>query len=62
MTVLLLSLQTQAAGLTLVRANHVFLLEPALDPAIEQQVGGQSKVDGRASHRLLRVCCSWPLP
>lgn len=25
------------AGLTLVRANHVFLLEPALDPAIEQQ-------------------------
>ena len=40
MTVLLLSLQTQAAGLTLVRANHVFLLEPALDPAIEQQVGG----------------------
>lgn len=25
------------AGLTLVRASHVFLLEPALDPAIEQQ-------------------------
>lgn len=25
------------AGLTLVRANHVFLLEPSLDPAIEQQ-------------------------
>jgi hypothetical protein len=35
--VLLLSLQTQAAGLTLVRASHVILLEPALDPAIEQQ-------------------------
>jgi len=25
------------AGLTLVQANHVFLLEPALDPAVEQQ-------------------------
>ena len=25
------------AGLTLVRANHVFLLEPSIDPAIEQQ-------------------------
>lgn len=35
--VFLLSLQAGAQGLTLVRANHVFLLEPALDPAIEQQ-------------------------
>ena len=25
------------AGLTLVRANHVFLLEPAMDPAVEAQ-------------------------
>jgi SNF2 family DNA or RNA helicase len=36
-TVFLLSLGTAAAGLTLTRANHVYLLEPALDPAIEQQ-------------------------
>ena len=35
--VMLLSLQTQAAGLTLVRASRVFLLEPATDPSIEQQ-------------------------
>ncbi|KDD72624.1 hypothetical protein H632_c3113p1 [Helicosporidium sp. ATCC 50920] len=35
--VLLLSHRTGAAGLTLVRASHVFLLEPSLDPAIEQQ-------------------------
>ena len=35
--VMLLSLQTQAAGLTLVRASRVFLLEPALDASIEQQ-------------------------
>ena len=33
----LLSLQHGAAGLTLVRANHVFLLDIAADPAIEQQ-------------------------
>lgn len=35
--VFLLSHRVGAAGLTLVRANHVFLLEPALEPAIEQQ-------------------------
>jgi hypothetical protein len=35
--VFLLSHRAGAAGLTLVRANHVFLLEPALDPSIEQQ-------------------------
>lgn len=35
--VFLLSLREGAAGLTLVRASQVFLLEPALDPAIEQQ-------------------------
>lgn len=35
--VFLLSMRSGAAGLTLTRANHVFLLEPALDPAIEQQ-------------------------
>ena len=42
--VFLLSHRVGAAGLTLVRASHVFLLEPALDPSIEQQVreGGQS--------------------
>jgi hypothetical protein len=32
-----LSHPRRPAGLTLVRANNVFLLEPALDPAIEQQ-------------------------
>ncbi len=34
---LLLTNNQQPAGLTLVRASHVFLLEPALEPAIEQQ-------------------------
>ncbi|KAG1672797.1 hypothetical protein FOA52_002785 [Chlamydomonas sp. UWO 241] len=67
--VLLLSLQTQAAGLTLVRASHVFLLEPAMDPAIEQQAVarvhriGQTRetvvtrllVDGTVEMEVLRV-------
>ena len=35
--VFLLSHRAGAAGLTLVRANHVYLLDPAMDPAIEQQ-------------------------
>lgn len=35
--VFLLSHKAGAQGLTLVRASHVFLLEPALEPAIEQQ-------------------------
>ena len=35
--VLLLSTQAGGAGLTLVQANHVYLLEPSLDPALEQQ-------------------------
>ncbi|KAK9830399.1 hypothetical protein WJX72_011536 [[Myrmecia] bisecta] len=39
--VFLLSLKAGAAGLTLVRANHVFLLEPAVDPAIAQQAIGR---------------------
>jgi SNF2 family DNA or RNA helicase len=35
--VFLLSHRAGAQGLTLVRASRVFLLEPALEPAIEQQ-------------------------
>jgi SNF2 family DNA or RNA helicase len=35
--VFLLSLRAGSAGLTLTAATRVFLLEPALDPAIEQQ-------------------------
>ncbi|KAF5839332.1 P-loop containing nucleoside triphosphate hydrolase protein [Dunaliella salina] len=35
--VFLLSLQHGAAGLTLCRANHVFMIDVSLDPAIEQQ-------------------------
>lgn len=35
--VFLIGQKAGAQGLTLVRANHVFLLEPSIDPSIEQQ-------------------------
>ena len=35
--VFLIAQKAGAQGLTLVRANHVFLLEPSVDPSIEQQ-------------------------
>lgn len=38
---LLMLLKTTSAGLTLVAANNVFLLEPSLDPAVEQQAVGR---------------------
>lgn len=67
--VFLLPMRTAAAGLTLTRASHVFLLEPALDPAVEQQaVGrvhriGQTRpvvvyrllVEGTVEERILEV-------
>jgi hypothetical protein len=37
-TVFLLSVRTGAVGLTLTRANRVYLMEPAVNPALEQQV------------------------
>lgn len=48
-TVLLMLLKTTSAGLTLVVANNVFLLEPSLDPAVEQQAVGRV-------HRVGQVC------
>lgn len=50
--VFLLSHRAGAAGLTLVRANHVFLLEPALEPAIEQQAVARV-------HRIGQQRCVW---
>ena len=50
-------LQWHHAGLTLVRANHVFLLEPALDPAIEQQaVARVHRIGQNRYHCRDRAC------
>ena len=53
--VLLLSLRRGAQGLTLTRANHVMLLEPALEPAIEQQaISRVHRVGQKRPVRILR--------
>ncbi|PRW05825.1 E3 ubiquitin- ligase SHPRH [Chlorella sorokiniana] len=52
--VFLLSHRAGAAGLTLVRANHVYLLEPALDPSIEQQA--VARVHRIGQQRPVTVC------
>jgi SNF2 family DNA or RNA helicase len=36
-SVFLLTMRTGAVGLTLTTATHVFLMDPALNPALEQQ-------------------------
>jgi hypothetical protein len=51
--VFLLSHRAGAQGLTLTRANHVILLEPALEPAIEQQA--ISRVHRVGQNRPVRV-------
>lgn len=41
MEVFLLSVKTGSVGLNLTRANHVFMLEPCLNPALELQAIGR---------------------
>ena len=41
-TVFLLSMRAGAVGINLTAANHVFLLEPALNPALEAQAIGRA--------------------
>lgn len=54
--VFLLSHRAGAAGLTLTRANHVFLLEPSLDPGLEQQaVARVHRVGQRRPVRIHRL-------
>lgn len=40
-TVFLLSIRTGAVGLTLTAASHVYMLEPCLNPALEEQAVGR---------------------
>jgi len=56
--VFLLSLQHGAAGLTLVRANHVFMIDISLDPAIEQQaVARVHRIGQQRPVRVTRLLC-----
>lgn len=47
-TVFLLSARTAAVGLTLTVATHVYLMEPSLNPATEEQAVGRSLRMGQA--------------
>ncbi len=41
-TVFLLSMRSGAVGINLTAANHVFILEPAMNPALEDQAVGRA--------------------
>lgn len=41
-TVFLLSMRSGAVGINLTAASHVFLLEPCLNPALEEQAIGRA--------------------
>ena len=41
-TVFLLSMRSGAVGINLTAANHVFLMEPAFNPALEDQAVGRA--------------------
>jgi hypothetical protein len=56
--VFLLSLKAGAAGLTLTAACRVVLLEPALDPAVEQQAVARVHRIGQVRLTTPAACCS----
>ena len=41
-TVFLLSMRSGAVGINLTAANHIFLMEPAFNPALEDQAVGRA--------------------
>ena len=41
-TVFILSMRSGAVGINLMAANHVFLMEPAFNPALEDQAVGRA--------------------
>lgn len=51
-TVFLLSIRSGAVGINLTAANHVFLLEPCINPALEEQVcwGSRHDLHARTHH------------
>jgi SWI/SNF-related matrix-associated actin-dependent regulator of chromatin subfamily A3 len=59
-TVFLLSVRSGAVGINLTAANHVFMLEPCLNPALEEQVGWlclAAAVMGELAHRHICFAC-----
>lgn len=53
-TVFLLSVRSGAVGINLTAANHVFLLEPCLNPALEEQAIGRAWRMGQARQVVVK--------
>jgi len=57
-----MSLRTDASGLTLTQATHVFLLEPSLNPAVEDQAINRvhriGKLEGNETFSYLWRFCA----
>lgn len=65
-TVFLLSVRSGAVGINLTAASHVFLLEPCLNPALEDQAIGRAWRMGQKREVVVKrlfvkviVCCGW---
>ena len=55
-TIFLLSLRSGAVGINLTQANRVFLMEPAMNPALEAQaVGRVYRLGQRKSVKIIRM-------
>ena len=56
-TIFLLSIRSGAVGINLTQANRVFLMEPAMNPALEDQaVGRVYRLGQRKSVQVIRMC------
>jgi E3 ubiquitin-protein ligase SHPRH len=58
--VILLHAKTQSAGLTLVSATHVFIMEPLLNPSMEQQAIARVHRMGQTKVTRVHKVCSLP--
>ena len=66
-TVFLLSMRAGSVGINLTAASHVFLLEPCINPALEEQVRLSGGLLGagfppfsslHVSRQTFRICCA----
>lgn len=55
-TVFLLSMRAGAVGINLTAANYIFLMEPCLNPALEDQAIGRSWRMGQTRQVRCRPC------
>ncbi len=56
-TVFLLSMRSGAVGINLTAASHVFILEPCLNPALEEQAIGRAWRMGQQREVVVKRFC-----